>query len=67
MTDLESVLGATPPPEFDRLSPEERAHLADALKAAADRRAMLINRSVDASLQHLPRLLRGTVRRALGM
>ena len=67
MADLEAVLGAAPPPEFDHLSADERRHLAEALQAAADRRAMLIERSVEESLRHLPRFLRGTVRRALGM
>jgi hypothetical protein len=67
MPDLQTVLGARPPEEFAELTPEETAHLADALQSAMDSRSQLIDRSIEDSLKHLPGMLRGTVRRALGM
>lgn len=67
MPDLTSALGVRPPHEFDELTADERTHLADALQAASDRRRAQLDESIQASLSHLPRVLRGTVRRALGM
>ena len=67
MADLAKALGAAPPAEFEQLSATDRAHLGEALQAASDRRSQQIDVSIDESLSHLPGLLRGTVRRALGM
>ena len=67
MADLAKALGAPPPPEFDDLSADERSHLAAALQAASAKRSQQIDTSIEESLAHLPGLLRGTVRRALGM
>jgi hypothetical protein len=67
MADLQKVLGARPPAEFADLNTDETAHLADALQSAMDTRSALIDRSIEDSLKHLPGMLRGTVRRALGM
>ena len=67
MSDLSAALGATPPAEFDALTDADRAHLAAAIQTAADKRSKQIDDSVQDSLSHLPGMLRGTVRRALGM
>jgi hypothetical protein len=67
MPDLETVLGTRPPEELSALTAEETADLAAALQQAMDERSALIDRSIEDSLRHLPGMLRGTVRRALGM
>jgi hypothetical protein len=67
MSDLETVLGTRPPEEFAALSGDEAADLAAAVQDAMDERSALIDRSIEDSLKHLPAMLRGTVRRALGM
>lgn len=67
MADLTTALGATPPADFAELTPDETTHLAGALQSAMNTRSKLIDQSVEESLKHMPGLLRGTVRRALGM
>jgi hypothetical protein len=67
MADLATVLGAAPPAQFAELTAEEQADLAEAVQTAMDNRSQLIDRSIEESLKHLPGMLRGTVRRALGM
>jgi hypothetical protein len=67
MTRLGTVLGADPPAEFDALSEADREALADLVEKAARERSELIDRAIDDSLRHIPGLLRGTVKRALGM
>lgn len=67
MADLAAAIGAPPPPEFDALSPEERSALAEAVERAAAARSTHIDRAIEDSLRHIPALLRGTVKRALGM
>jgi hypothetical protein len=67
MPDLATALGARPPAEFDMLSGADQAALAALVDKAANDRDQLINRAVDDSLRHIPPLLRGTVKRALGI
>jgi hypothetical protein len=67
MTRLGTVLGADPPAEFDALSEADREALADLVEKAARERSELIDRAIDDSLRHIPGLLRGTVKRALGV
>lgn len=67
MSDLAAAIQTGPPPEFDALSDTERAALAEFVEAAARKRSALIDRAIEDSLRHLPALLRGTVKRALGM
>lgn len=67
MTRLGTVLGADPPTEFDALSQADREALADLVEKAARERSELIDRAIDDSLRHIPGLLRGTVKRALGV
>lgn len=67
MTDLAAATGAVPPAAFDMLSDAERAALAATVERAARERSELIDRAIEDSLRHIPGLLRGTVKRALGM
>jgi hypothetical protein len=67
MTELADAIRATPPQEFDALSESDRAALAALVTGAARERAELIDRAIDDSLRHIPALLRGTVKRALGI
>jgi hypothetical protein len=64
---LAAAIGAAPPAEFATLSADDAAALAATVdRAAADREAML-ERAIEDSLRHLPALLRGPVKRALGV
>jgi hypothetical protein len=67
MTTLGDAIRATPPPEFSELSDDEAAALAGLVEHAAAERAALIDRAIDDSLRYLPALLRGPVKRALGI
>lgn len=67
MDDLQAATGAPPPAEFDRLAPDHHADLAGLVEAAAQRRTEALGRAIDESLRHIPALLRGPVRRSLGL
>jgi hypothetical protein len=67
MDDLSRAIGATPPTEFAALSDTDRDTLAAAVERAARDRSELLDRAIDNSLRHIPALLRGTVKRALGV
>lgn len=67
MGDLAAALGADPPAEFTTLGDPERAALGDAVERAARQRSAQIDRAIDDSLRYMPALLRGAVKRALGM
>jgi len=67
MDDLARAIGATPPAGFAALSDAERDRLAAAVERAARERSELLDRAIDDSLRHIPALLRGTVKRALGV
>jgi hypothetical protein len=67
MTELAEAVGATPPKEFAALSAADRADLAAVVERAAADRTALIDRAIEDSLGHLPPLLRGPVKRALGV
>jgi hypothetical protein len=67
MAELADVIGAPPPQELDALSADERAALAALVERAARQRSELLDRAIDDSLRHIPALLRGTVKRALGV
>jgi hypothetical protein len=67
MDELASAIDATPPPEFDGLSAADRSALAAVVANAARERSELIDRAIEDSLRHIPSLLRGTVKRALGV
>jgi hypothetical protein len=65
--DLAAAVGAPPPAELLGLPAEQQAALAGLVEAAAARRAQLMDEAIEKSLRHLPLVLRGTVRRSLGV
>lgn len=67
MADLDAAVGGAVPDEFAALAQGQRTALAELVEAAAKRRAALLDRAIDDSLRYLPALLRGTVRRTLGV
>jgi hypothetical protein len=67
MTTLAKAIKGKPPAEFADLSDEEATALAGLVEHAAAERARLIDRAIEDSLRHLPALVRGPVKRALGI
>jgi hypothetical protein len=67
MSKLATAIGARPPAEFDALSATDRSALSNLVERAARERSELLDRAIDDSLRHVPALLRGTVKRALGI
>jgi hypothetical protein len=67
MDELAAAIEATPPAEFDALPGADRSALADMVEKAARERSELIDRAIEDSMRHIPALLRGTVKRALGV
>ena len=67
MDEIAAAVGGAPPPEFAALSPEHRTALAAAVERAAEARSRLLDRGIEDSLRHIPGVLRGPVKRALGM
>jgi hypothetical protein len=67
MPELADVIGTPPPEEFAALSASERDALATQVERAARERSQLLDRAIDDSLRHIPALLRGAVKRALGV
>ena len=66
-SDLAAAVGAAPPAELAALPTEQQTALAGLVEAAAARRAQLMDEAIDESLRNLPAVLRGTVRRSLGV
>lgn len=64
---LAAAIGAEPPEQFAALSAEDRLALAETVEAATAERNALIDRAIDDSLRHLPAVLRGPVKRVLGV
>ncbi|MHB8691224.1 MAG: hypothetical protein ACYDHH_08255 [Solirubrobacteraceae bacterium] len=65
LTALEQELGAAPPKTFAKLAPEQLHDLADAVAAARRRQAHELAAAGDAAFGHVPRLLRGPIRKVL--
>lgn len=63
--ELTRVLGAPPPPAFKRLPAKDRRLLAGQIQTALDRQVEAVNCAEDNIVRHLPRPLRGAVRRLL--
>lgn len=64
--ELARVLGTRPPAGLRKLSAEDRAHLAAAIENAHDRQMAAVAEAEERALHHVPRPLRGTVRRIFG-
>lgn len=61
------TLGAALPDEFDRLTDSDLAELDRLLRNAVTARGERLGAAVESSLQLIPRLMRPTVKRALGL
>jgi hypothetical protein len=61
--ELARVLGTRPPAGLRALKLEDRAHLAAAIESAHERQIAAVAEATDKALKHVPRPLRGTVRR----
>lgn len=67
MDELAEAVGAPLPPHLQSLQPADRAALAALVRQAVRSRSKLIDSAIEDSLRYLPALLRGPVKRALGM
>lgn len=67
MKELRRALGAKPPKALATLDDAQLADLAAALGDARRRQREALQSSADGALKIVPRLLRGPVRKALGM
>jgi hypothetical protein len=63
---LESELGAPPPPAVCGLPDESLQALAGAVRTARHRQAAALAAAREGSLEFIPRLLRGPVRKVVG-
>lgn len=59
------LAGEPLPPELDRLDESELETLAEAVAGRKQHQEQEFRRAVDEALSHIPRLLRGSVRRIL--
>ena len=64
--ELEVQLGATPPKGVAALSDDELGHLAEAIRAARHRQAAELQAAGEKAFGHIPRLLRGPIRKVMG-
>jgi hypothetical protein len=62
---LRAELGAAPPKALDALSDDEAEDLAAALRDARTRQSVALQRAMRDALNHVPRLLRGPVRKLI--
>jgi hypothetical protein len=62
---LGRVLGDRPPPAFATLEDRELAALSGALETALERQSAELEAASERALQHVPRMLRGTVKRVV--
>ena len=67
MAPLAAAIGANPPDAFANLAAGELTALAVTVEQATADRDALIDRAIEDSLRHIPALLRGPVKRALGV
>jgi hypothetical protein len=66
LTGLERELRATVPDALKRLPDEDLRHLADAVRDARHRQAAALEAAGDHALGHVPKLLRGPIRKVVG-
>ena len=52
-------------PHTDQLSPTHRAALDAAVHAARERQRVVLQESIDAAMEHVPRVLRAALRKVL--
>jgi hypothetical protein len=63
--ELRAELGAAPPKGLDALSDEQVADLAGALRTSRERQSAALEEAMEDALRHVPRLLRGPVRKMM--
>jgi hypothetical protein len=63
---LRSALDAEPPPAAADLADADLADLAEAVEDALDRQRSQLRAAIDDAYGHVPRLLRGPLRKVLG-
>ena len=64
---LASELGAKPPKGVtERLTEEETDRLAQTIRAARDHQRRQLQEAGEAAFKHIPRLLRGPIRKVVG-
>lgn len=63
---LRRALGGSAPEGLRRLSDDDLTHLADAILDARRRQGRALAEAGERSLRHIPRLLRGPIRRLVG-
>ncbi len=66
LTELQAQLGATVPEGVQQLDREELLDLAAAVRDARHRQAAALAQAGERALGHIPRLLRGPIRRVVG-
>jgi hypothetical protein len=64
---LQDALDGADPEGFDGADPEGLARLAEAITLARARHRRELAEATDQALSHVPRLLRGPVRRVIGL
>lgn len=64
--ELARVLGTRPPAGLRKLKAADRAHLAAMIESAHERQMAEVADAAERALHHVPRPLRGTVRRLFG-
>jgi hypothetical protein len=64
-SELQQQLGDIPPDTLARLSPEQLRDLAGAIQAARRRQAAELAAAGEKAFKHIPRLLRGPIRKLL--
>lgn len=65
LADLETVLHAAPPAELAALPPDAIADLAAAIRTARREQGAALEAAGEQALTHVPRLLRGPVKKVL--
>jgi hypothetical protein len=63
--ELRAELGAAPPKGLDALSDAEVSDLAAALRSSQERQSAALAKAMEDALRHVPRLLRGPVRKMM--
>ena len=66
MDALRDALRTEPPPGCAALSDADLADLAGAVQAARERQRAELHAAIDAAYRHVPRLLRGPLRKLVG-
>lgn len=66
MRELEKELGTPPPAALGELRDDDVRRLAEAVRQARRQQAKELGAAADRALGHIPRLLRGPIRKVMG-